>query len=663
MSPMNVDKEKAPTVKVEAMNDKFNAESIVRDITANGAKAKQSGKGDPIRAALSADTAASDWLDEANGVRSFMTPCGDKYLRVSGGVELVSGNSKIAVCGPLDVLGRIYSAETEEWMYLLEWIDLSGRKHNKVVSMQELTKNPAQVVSELAGGGLKIKHRVSATGGSTYIAAYIRDYPTPKELKGIRKYGWERDSVGETFCLPPALTIGAHDDEPIVFVGDESQAPAYRSRGTLQEWQERIAVPALYSSRLSFSLCFAFAPVLMDFVSAETGGFNLYGESSSGKSTCARVCCSVWAPADENGEVGSWRTTDNGLEAIAAAHNSLPLILDELGQAEPEKLEQIVYMLGNNKGKTRANKSGGARTPAAWKLLVLSTGETTIEEYASKVRYRRDDVKAGVRLRLADLPAVTGQQGVFDHLPGNLDPIEVAGGINESAKRDCYGVAGPAFVRALIAHVGKVGKFRFEDTLRKRMNEWLGRYCRSKDSQVVRVASRFALVAAAGELAIELGILSCWTAGTAARMVAECYTAWRSEFKTAEMVGSELVQSAVDRIAAMTDHFHLFRGEARQSYLPNKMSPLYGYLVLVPDGEDVQTAYIIPEMFRENICPHGELKATLRALEDRGALDYNDRQRKQKRRAGKAQFLDNRIPLRAAYCIRIERIQNREMVA
>ena len=49
------------------------------------------------------------------------------------------------------------------------------------------------------------------------------------------------------------------------------------------------------------------------------------------------------------GYIQNWRTTANGLEANAEAHNDLPLCLDELGQIRGEHAAQIAYLLSGER--------------------------------------------------------------------------------------------------------------------------------------------------------------------------------------------------------------------------------------------------------------------------------------------------------------------------
>ena len=390
----------------------------------------------------------------------------------------------------------------------------------------------------------------------------------------------------------------------------------------------------MFSSRIGFAICLGFAAPLLEFTSEESGGFHFYGESSKGKSTCARALCSLWGPANERGEMGTWRTTDNGLESAAAAHTHLPLILDEIGQASPALLQSIIYMLGNERGKGRATKGLEARRVLTWRLLFLSTGEETIEDYATKAPGKKGALKEGVKMRMADIPAVAGgpEFGVFD---GEFDPTKTkderlalaaqyANQINTASKSEAYGTAGPAFIRALIAHIAAIGVSQFESNLREQMSDWVTKHCGTKDTQIVRVARRCALIAKAGELAIRLGVLP-WPASMASEFAAKCFRAWRAEYKTAEMQDRERVLFVVEKISANRGRFAIRRSDC--GMLSQAVSALPCMGVLKVSAEDVPTeAFISRTLFDAELCPIGDApKTVLSALAKQGRLKQNDR--------------------------------------
>ena len=72
----------------------------------------------------------------------------------------------------------------------------------------------------------------------------------------------------------------------------------------------------------------AFAGPLLHMLDHESGGFHLYGDSSGGKTTHLQVAASIYGGPRL---VRSWRSTDNALESIAAAHSDGLLVLGEIG--------------------------------------------------------------------------------------------------------------------------------------------------------------------------------------------------------------------------------------------------------------------------------------------------------------------------------------------
>lgn len=135
---------------------------------------------------------------------------------------------------------------------------------------------------------------------------------------------------------------------------------------------------------------------------------------------------------------------------------------------------------------------------------------------------------------------------------------QYANQINTASKSEAYGTAGPAFIRELIAHIAAIGVSQFESNLREQMSDWVNKHCGTKDTQIVRVARRCALIAKAGELAIRFGVLP-WTAGTPSEFAAKCFRAWHAEYKTAEMQDRERVLYVVEKISANRGRFALQR--------------------------------------------------------------------------------------------------------
>src|SRR5262249_59791129 len=107
-----------------------------------------------------------------------------------------------------------------------------------------------------------------------------------------------------------------------------------------------------------------------------------------------------------------------------------------------------VYQLAIGAGEGRARRDGSLRTPASWRVMVLSSGEVSI---ADKIAEGGKRAKAGQEIRILDLSANVGAGfGVFDSAGGFSDAAKFADAITKSSSEYC-GTAGPEFVRRLIA--------------------------------------------------------------------------------------------------------------------------------------------------------------------------------------------------------------------
>jgi putative DNA primase/helicase len=229
------------------------------------------------------------------------------------------------------------------------------------------------------------------------------------------------------------------------------------------------------------------------------------------------VACSVWG---EPGRLERWRATLNGLEGVALAHNDNLLCLDELRELDPREAGGVAYMLANGAGKRRGQPYGGVRPRLTWRLLFLSSGEMSLEHHMADIGKR---TYAGQDVRLADVPADAGQgMGLFEELHGMARPQQCADTLRR-AVHEHYGHAGRAFLTALVGDLA--GNLATLTTVRTAFVET--QVPAGASGQVSRVAARFALIGAAGELATAAGITG-WATGDATVAAARCFKDWLS---------------------------------------------------------------------------------------------------------------------------------------
>src|SRR5207248_3801720 len=111
-------------------------------------------------------------------------------------------------------------------------------------------------------------------------------------------------------------------------------------------------------------------------------------------------------------------------------------------------------------------------------------------------------------------------RGIFEELHGFDDAGVLSAHLRVAAGQN-YGHAGRELLRRVAADPRAVA-----DELRGYQKQFITENCpASADGQVHRVANRFAVVAAAGELATALGIFP-WSEGEAIAGVARCFADW-----------------------------------------------------------------------------------------------------------------------------------------
>jgi putative DNA primase/helicase len=303
-----------------------------------------------------------------------------------------------------------------------------------------------------------------------------------------------------------------------VFQNTHTLEPAMAMAGSVDDWRRHVAALAIGNSRLTLALSMAFAAPLLQIVNEESGAIHLRGPSSCGKTTIIRAAASVWGAPRHY--VRQWRATTNGLEGIAALHNDGLLILDELSQIDPKAAGEAAYMLANGQGKIRASRTGAARVPLRWQLLVLSAGEEGLNDLMAKAGLKAN---AGQEIRLADIDADAGMNfGAFEVLHRCLTAEEFALTLRD-ASNQYYGTVGIEWLRHLVVDRGQ---------LPERLIEGMRAFVQAvvpddAGGQAARVARRFGVIAAAGELASYYG-LTGWPAGEAIAGAKKAFASWLS---------------------------------------------------------------------------------------------------------------------------------------
>ncbi len=300
------------------------------------------------------------------------------------------------------------------------------------------------------------------------------------------------------------------------------------------------------------------------------------------------------------------RSTANALEAAAALHTDTIVVLDELGAVEAKEAAAAIYSLTGGTGKGRSRRDGSLRQSLTWRTMVLSTGEVRLTDKLIEGRLR---ARAGQQVRLVDIPADADKGfGAFDNGGDADDPKELADKIKIAAQTS-YGIAGPEFVRRLIADGIQASEIKtMIDAFRKNYAPI------DADGQVLRVVDRFGLVAAAGELACDFGVVP-WKKGEAIEASRRCFTDWYNSRGGTE-AGEVLAAIAQVRffIEQHGDSRFEYMGTAAQERPVNNRA---GWR----KGEGCEREWLVPtETWRSEVARGHDPQMVARALADRGML-------------------------------------------
>ncbi len=399
----------------------------------------------------------------------------------------------VRACNPLYVTCEVIDREGKHSL-LVEFTERTADGEDVpkecVIPKSLLSGFGGQLISELWDEGLGFDDGPEA---EKHVIKYVKQNASPSKVARVTdQTGWH---LGNCFALPNHV-IGSRN---VIYRKGGNDDEVYARKGKLKGWQDNVGGPCVGNPTLILSVCCALAGPLLSKVGIVGGGVHPYGNSSGGKTGLLEAAASVWGNPESF--VGSWDATKNGVEIHMYKRNHTVAVLDEISRVNPKQLSGIIYMACNGGGKTSMTQEREGRPILTWRALILSSGEKKVAEHAS---LSGDAINAGAELRMIDVDAGNRKYRAFDDTHGRDGK-----GFREElgrCAREYHGTAGPAFVESLV-----------KDLDSRDLVEEFARYqeqFKAKNSQAGRVSDRFAVMAMAGEMAIEYGVLP-WTAGTA----------------------------------------------------------------------------------------------------------------------------------------------------
>ncbi|WP_333995229.1 DUF927 domain-containing protein [Burkholderia orbicola] len=429
-------------------------------------------------------------------------------------------------CSEMKFIAKVANVDGSHPAYLMEFKGV-GDLWKEVEIPVTLILSRAQLARHLIERGVELHSNDAAK----HVADFLRTCRGGKTLLRAERDGWL--DCGNELTYVFGNEHYSDRVERVIRV----QASVHASAGTIADWRK---VTALCSGNplMTGALCFAFASGLLKLFSQSGVCVNLIGGSSTGKSTILRL---VQALTGSPEYLANWEATANGLEAYAAQHKDLPLVIDELGQSDMASFGQSVYRLTNGSGRLRAKANGGLANQTQLSTVIISAGE---ESPADRIRRSGQQAAAGQLARFLTVP-VNGRHGAFDGLHGEIDGAAFSARVR-SKLREVHGVAWPLFTRYVAANIPAVRSNH--DVYYRQFQAHISEHCKLDPSDGVqqRVLEHFAFAAFSAFVAIDADVLGI-TREDIIEAMRRCFADWLKQYRAdARTPEDEIVEEVCD---------------------------------------------------------------------------------------------------------------------
>ncbi|WP_167647632.1 DUF927 domain-containing protein [Mameliella alba] len=344
-----------------------------------------------------------------------------------------------------------------------------------------------EIIDKLADSEMEI--HVRDKKGKGQLLDLLHRITPQRRIATVRRPGWTRNRSGEiTGFLCPTGEFIPMEGAPQLRLHSDATVKDTQPLGTLAGWQEA-ASAATANFYWSVGVAAGFAGPVMGLIGMRPCGLFLTGASSLGKTSAAHYAVSVWtSPLPKQGNFNSMNTTANAVEDLAVMGSGTIAGMDELGAMQrPQDLGSILF--GLESGASKARKRGYGPEDVEFDPFVVLTYERSLREFIMGAGSTYND---GLSVRFPTVNVSEGKK-VSDKDMGKVASVSKH-----------FGHAGPAFIRWLIAQGHVSDPSRLKDRHAELVTEIAGN---GAGQQLTRAAKVFALVALAGQLAKEAGLI------------------------------------------------------------------------------------------------------------------------------------------------------------
>ena len=511
--------------------------------------------------------------------------CGDYSATAKAIRKILPDGSSQEICGGLKLQAfvRTLGGDNETILIQLVIKVVTGETVELLVAPSDFN-NPSRLIDKLLDRGWPVFDKVETR---RMLAEIQLRYPPRQIVWQTALPGWHKALQDEPYLYVTNRGTFKSAESVTDVVLSAGVNAGFDSEGELNSWNENIGQLCVGNPLLQFCVCHALASLLLRFSGLPNFGFLIVGNSKTGKTISMRIAASVFG---NSSFVLNWNATVNALDLMARSRADSLLILDELAEGDPKAVSESIYRLMNGASKQRLGTDGELESAPLFRGLVLASGELDLREH---LKQSGIDVKQGQLTRLISIP-VPEDCGVFKTLHGHATGSALGGTFAQSTNVH-FGALAPDFINHLVKEQEAL-RVDIPIRVRKVANQLLGFLGEIPDRGAYHsVAQSFALVAIAGELAIENKLLT-WDRFIANKAVKKCFLAW------ARYDQKNKVFSEQDVLIFFQNYF---RSEAGGKFTPfrghdsENEGELAGYMHVL-DGVNV---YLVkPSYFESILC-------------------------------------------------------------
>lgn len=298
-----------------------------------------------------------DWICDNSGVRHFINRNGNVI-------------EEVASWQPIIISNIYYNQEMNTYRVQLAFKESEYAKPKTVTVNKSIIANSSSIVI-LSDYGISITNATAPV-----LVKYLNDLERLNVDKiprnnAISRLGW----VSDTEFVPYNSSI-CFDGETMY----NDLFNAVKCEGSYDKWKEMVLEEDSIQSKIVLGS--SFASPLVGILKSLTFFTHLWGMTGTGKSVALGLADSVWG--DPRKLMQNLNGTSVALERLASFFCNVPLCLDELQTlkkntgAREGSFDDILYKLGQGRGKSRGRKDGTIDRVSTWAMSIITTGEEPI---------------------------------------------------------------------------------------------------------------------------------------------------------------------------------------------------------------------------------------------------------------------------------------------